>query len=137
MSTVDCFRTQHSQELSVTWTGDGVGTRLDRIYAPAHLLKPASSAHVTNTGSDHDGVCVTLCWSPIQHGRSYWKLNTSVLKLDDYQDKITSVINEWKTLHFPTRSIGWDVLKRRIAAQTRHFADPVLLYSTPRSSWRN
>ncbi len=117
---VDVYRSHHPDKPATTWRQGGVGSRLDRLYVPAHLADHSSTEIACNTLSDHDVVSCVLNWTDMKRGPSYWKLNTSILSQQLYRQRINKILSTWpakKAQHGVLRA--WDLLKKHIAAASR------------------
>ena len=90
---VDTFRHLFPEKREVTWfhycvvggRTSLVGCRLDRVYFSSLLIKNVIDVkHAPCAQSDHDFVlCEFAINDNILIGRSYWKLNNSLLESDD------------------------------------------------------
>jgi len=90
---VDTFRHLFPEKHEVTWfhscvvggRTSFVGCRLDRVYFSSLLIKNVIDVkHAPCAQSDHDFVlCEFAINDNILIGRSYWKLNNSLLESDD------------------------------------------------------
>ena len=105
----DCFRQLYPAGTEYTFHRGALvaQSRLDRVYAPPHLSdRILSVCHKAGT-SDHCRVETVFSITTGQsrrspHGRSFWKLNTSVLDNEDFQvqfrtlyECLTSLIDEY------------------------------------------
>lgn len=75
--------------------------------------------------SDHS--LVSMEWeiqSAFKRGRGFWKLNTSLLRDEHYQDRIKECINEIMVKYSETedKRLLWDVIKCDIRAETISYA---------------
>jgi exonuclease III len=116
LGTCDAWRALHPTTRAVTYMNHAtnVGTRIDRIFAPAHLVDDSEAHTVPFPLSDHDGVALTLHWAPIERGRGYWQLNASLLAHHALQDELASAITSWQHPRYRSHALSWEALKRRL-----------------------
>ncbi|WAR22507.1 YTX2-like protein, partial [Mya arenaria] len=83
----DVYRNKHPNTVKISWCKNGIGCRLDRIYFSLKF-----KGEIIDTGympcplSDHDFVYFKLPLNnDISIGKSYWKLNNSILSDEDFQ----------------------------------------------------
>ena len=117
---LDALRHIHKHKKIYTWSSpDGkIKSRLDRIYVSS---QNNTKIHKTNTltipWTDHKLFSVTILTNSHENkGPNYWKLNTSILKDQDYKNIITSFWDYWikqKSL-FTKLTEWWDVGKNHI-----------------------
>lgn len=98
-----------------TWFGQGVGSRLDRVYFSRGLMGKFSSLFVEPLGvSDHDGVKFTLQGGGQARGGGLWKFNCDLLN-DQF---FVREMREWLEIELEL-SVGseweeWSDLKNRM-----------------------
>jgi len=107
-----------------------IGTRLDRLYVSTSLADKATFSSVPTTLSDHDLISVSIDFSRVQRGRSYWKLNQSTLERDDYKARIRRTIATFAGKATRLGALAaWDALKKHIKVTTKLYcADLNLLH---------
>ena len=73
---------------------------------------------------DHCGITMSVVISGVPRGPSYWKLNNSLLKNDEYKTGIRAVIEKVKKEHQleSNPQYLWDICKIRIREFTLSFA---------------
>lgn len=115
---VDTYRAEFPEGSELTWIGHqgSQGSRIDKFFIPGNL-KTETEIHVFPY-SDHktltcsvksDAQCEDL-------GKSYFKLNTSVLNDDSYKTIIRDLLEDSRTVRdlFDSTPEWWDEVKRRI-----------------------
>ena len=99
-------------------------TRIDRIYASEKLKQRIIQYKIIpNFHSDHDGIQITITWGrQISWGKGIWKMNTSLLDDQEFNNRITGLIQsirinkqggkstdpkmEWENLKYKIKSIA-------------------------------
>ena len=102
----DSFRTLHPNIEEFTFMrASGAKSRLDRFYLPQNLLNSLVEVKHVASLSDHNGVIMkillgglTLGHLPQKNTKTYWKLNTSILKHEEFEENF----KKW-----------WDILVKR------------------------
>ena len=71
---------------------------------------------MTSVKDDHRAVCANYKYGDSRRGARYWKLNSTVLKKDEYQHGKKKVLNETKTLYgnIQSKRLWWEIIKIRI-----------------------
>ena len=101
-----------------TWyaSSGASASRLDRVYVPKSCVTTLTAEIFPY--SDHKILHCSLKFSAknVISGKSYWKLNSSVLQDENYIKLIKDLINDSKTLKLAYDSVSewWDDLKERI-----------------------
>ena len=105
-----------------TWYSPSSSTasRLDRFYVPVSSLSSVDSDFFPYTDHKIVHCSLELTDKGVNPGKSYWKLNNSVLHDDKYLKLIKDLIADSKTLRlaFDKASDWWDDLKERIKKVT-------------------
>ena len=115
---VDSFRYLNPRTKNFTWFGHQAtqASRLDRIFVSPQLLGDCSTEFFPY--SDHKFVHCSLFLDTNsgRHGKSYWKLNNSILSDDYFKQKIENLLIDSRTLRPAFSSTGewWDDVKTRI-----------------------
>ena len=121
LNVIDVWRHHHPTARCTTRRGNvatrhGVrttGSRIDRCYLDRDLVSLARTTHHPSV-SDHDLVHVNVEVPAVTRGRSYWKLNVSLLRRDDFRSDINGIIvSTWSDVRLPP-SARWDLLKTRV-----------------------
>ena len=116
----DSWRELHRLDRTFTWRNktSTIASRLDRFYIPKQL---SSNIDFINCPySDHDLVSATLdiknCVITKNCGKSYWKLNVSILEEDNFIENFIKTYHLWKTLKpaYKNAFHWWESVKRRI-----------------------
>ena len=95
----DTWRKKHPKTHDYTWSSadSTINSRIDRFYL-SNSLEPSflDQTHITNSFSDHKTLSLTLkLKTDSRRGEGYWKLNTSLLKNQEYCSLIENFITEW------------------------------------------
>lgn len=121
----DLWRNIHPNVKSFSWNRpDGrFSSRIDLFGCPSHLVRLAKSSTITSCPySDHDAVVsvVGLTYSDIPTGKSFWKLNTSILCDQDYLEMVEDFWRQWRSRasDYGSRLLWWDHGKTHIRALT-------------------
>jgi exonuclease III len=114
LDTADLFRQLHPSDRNITWRNTTLGSRLDRIFVDRSLLGFTAFQQRSSRHSDHDVLVASIDAPLVRRGKSWWKLNTSVLHHDEYQQLITESINEAKQRTDLTVHDRWDHIKQSI-----------------------
>ena len=105
-----------------TWYSPSSSTasRLDRFYVPVSSLSSVDSDFFPYTDHKIVHCSLELTDKGVNPGKSYWKLNNSVLHDDKYLKLIKDLIADSKTLRlaFDKASDWWDDLNERIKKVT-------------------
>lgn len=118
---VDVWRQLNPAVVATTFRQNGVGTRIDRIFASSSLL-PFCAAHHVNGFADHDGVVCVVKLNPVKRGRGYWKLNCSHLSLSPFSDTIVPILRAWSVLPGDNIAHLYDKFKAAIKVAAISFA---------------
>lgn len=117
---VDSWRVDNPKTKLYTWQNKSgsQASRIDRFYVDAGLSFTCSDFSYFPY-SDHKivtGMLKITTTKKSTAGKSFWKLNTTVLNDKKYQEEICSLISETSTLKmlYPNISEWWDDLKCRI-----------------------
>ncbi len=90
------------------------GSRIDRAYVDDTLLRHADVSHIRHNISDHDLVLVDVHVPAVVRGRSYWKMNVSLLKDDAFYTDVRGIIKSTWLHSTLDPSRRWDLLKHRV-----------------------
>ena len=103
-----------------TWSDGTIESRLDYIFLTKNndlKVKKVYSEIVIDDRigyrlTDHKAVCIEGIVNVLEKGPGYWKLNTSILKSDEYQKKIEYVIKTIKNNYNHLTAITkWELFK--------------------------
>ena len=120
-SLVDTWRLLHDRRKEFTWSRPRpfLARRLDYIFLHESL---SSSITLTNINycvhSDHKKVICHFSVDLFQRGKSYWKLNTSVLRNQEYINFMNSEIEIFLNEDFDDPNERLDLLKIMIKSKT-------------------
>ena len=108
----DIFRKMFPKKKVFSWQCNNVACRLDRFYLISSLSESVSDCnYLPCPFSDHDFVYISFnVGESISVGKSYWKLNNSILKEEDF---IISFRYYWKIISRTDKMalIWWDKMK--------------------------
>ena len=123
---VDVYRKKFPTQTEYTWSSQGVNVRLDRFYISSCLFSSVTDiSHNIYSLSDH--LMVKLNLSSFNHqkfGKSYWKLNVSLLDDPEYIDYMNNFFRN-NLNNIPNGEdilIWWDLLKNEIKSKTISFS---------------
>ena len=117
---LDIWRYLHPQCMQFTWTKlDGsLSSRIDYIGCPYAWISSISSCDILSCPfSDHCAVIRSGFFpASIPQGPGIWKLNTSVLLLEDYGDLVYSFSRQWRSRKSSFASImdWWELGKSKL-----------------------
>lgn len=121
VDTRDVWRKVNPGKRATTWRNARTGSRLDRIYISATLVKEASAdiVHVPVKDLDHDAATCILKYNDVERGKGYWKMNAGVLNQPSYRRDIVHLINDLFG-NCPDHDLAkrWDVFKGRVRTFT-------------------
>jgi len=109
---LDVYRYLYPSVVSTTWHSKTISCRLDRFYV-SHQIKNSIIECITypSGSSDHDFVVLTVKVSDdIQRGKSYWKMNNSILRDEEFHKSFVSFF-QILTEDVDISSEVWDVFK--------------------------
>ena len=115
---IDSFRYLNPRTKHFTWFGHQAtqASRLDRVFVPPKLIENVFAEFFPY--SDHKFVHCFLAieTNASNHGKSYWKLNNSILSDKYFREKVEEVLRDSRTLRPAFSSTGewWDDVKNRI-----------------------
>lgn len=98
--------------------------RLDRIYIKKRDLNLTTSIQIIPAFSDHSAVIMKIIGSKPKYKPPYWKLDTTLLKSEEYQEIITNILNYFEEKsQQPTCDINilWDQLKEEVKIASQRF----------------
>lgn len=127
-SVVDIWRLQHPSEKSFTCANASglISSRLDVIGVPESWASfTQSSSIVPCPFSDHCAVLANITLpAPVEHGPSFWKLNTSLLEDEGYIRLIQNFWARWSTQRndFSSVQVWWDLGKSWIKQLSIQFS---------------
>ena len=108
-----------------TYTKGKYRARLDRAYISESNIQAILQYKIKlTTFSDHDQIQLTLKWGErITWGKGNWKLNTQLLKDEEYNKQIKNNLEIYKlNKQFYHPMEGWDILKRNIKTTSIQYA---------------
>ena len=113
---IDSWRMFHSNEKSYTWKhkSNPILRRIDYVLVNEQCFNQISDIDiVTIPNSDHRGYLCFLESIKTKRGPSYWKLNNSFLKNNDYVEGVNKIIQNCITLEGDPQVL-WDYCKTQI-----------------------
>ena len=86
------------------------GSRIDRVYVTENISKNIIKYKHINVGriSDHRILTFSIK-SKIEIGKSYWKMDTSILKDKKYKEEIKQLLREMENLNEQDAHRWWDI----------------------------
>ena len=114
-------------------------SRLDRFYIPEELIMHVSQVEHISSLSDHCGVVMEIDLNVVassntqkESRKTYWKLNTSILKDEDFLENFEGLWSWLKTLkpNFADAADWWDEVAKP------HIREFCILFSSRRSKRR-
>ena len=127
----DAFRYLHPNQRSFSYITAKASTRIDRIYSNSALTTKITKSTYISTAhfSDHSfrnliSLQTTLPRPDHQHGRTYWKLNDSLLQDTQFGNQIDNTIRALSQK--PLRSLDplkwWEQFKTSLRRSVIHLA---------------
>ena len=132
---VDPFREHHPSKRiwSFIGTGRARNSRIDRIYVDSTATTSISKMNYIQTPFTGHRAFTFIKMGVIEHGKGYYKMNTSILNDTKYQEMIqklaesirnldsTDPIHKWETftLLVKSRSITYSKIKNRVKRKLR------------------
>ena len=118
--TIDSWRLLHPGEKMYTWKRGDISRRLDYILVGEDIVQYLQKASIDSIGfSDHLLTSIVLKFNKFKFGRSYYKMNVSVLQdmeyIDMMKDKIPDIILDNSALDPHLR---WEMTKKEIKELT-------------------
>ena len=117
----DIWKKLNPTKAQNTWTDPSDlshGSRIDYIFSTGYVCDKITKSCDINPAPtpDHDAVIVKLSCSNRERGKGYWKLNTSVLKEEEYVKGIKKVIKQVREEHSNDLNCRqlWDLAKVKI-----------------------
>ena len=119
----DVWRSLHQDKKQYTWHSNSkppIFCRLDFFLISSHLINCTTKCNI-NTGykSDHSIVILSINFNKINRGPGYFKLNNSLILLEDYQTKIRNSIRETAEINLNSNpNTLWEIIKGNIRNET-------------------
>ena len=114
----DAYRTLHPDGQDYTFYRPNCSaSRLDRFYVPPNMLESVKSVTHQASLGDHLYVCMTMIlpnlsknFDPPPSSSPYWKLNTSILKDEDFLENFSKMYSKLqaKISDYPDIADWWD-----------------------------
>ena len=120
-SLVDTWRLLHDRRKEFTWSRPRpfLARRLDYILLHESLSSSITLSNINYcVHSDHKKVICHFSVDLFQRGKSYWKLNTSVLRNQDYINFMNSEIETFLNEDFDDPNERLDLLKVMVKSKT-------------------
>ena len=120
----DIWRAKHPNEREYTFidpSGRGHNSRIDMLLSTEHIYKKVKSCHIVNAPTpDHKAVKAEIILKQNTRGKGYWKLNSSVIKDQEYQELIKDTINKTYTEYKDdiSKCQLWEFLKLRLKEES-------------------
>ena len=92
---VDAFRVFNPSARRYTWHSRGLSSRLDYWFISEELLNVTKNIEIKpGIFSDHSMVIIELGSTCNEHGRGFWKFNSSLLHDDVYVKNIKDIVKK-------------------------------------------
>ena len=124
---IDAIRFQHPDEKIFTriQRSPPILTRIDHWLISSQLANylQSTNAH-PGIKSDHSIISLHLCSSHTQHGRGFWKFNSTLLRDIDYVKSISEKISMLKenTVDMDNKCLRWDYIKTELRGYTLQYS---------------
>ena len=120
---IDTWRRMHGNEKMYTWRRGDISRRLDYILVDYDLNTFLQDTSIESIGfSDHLLVSALIKFNSFKHGRSYYKMNVSILTDYNYvnimRQKIPDIINKYEELN---PHLQWEMTKTEIREFTQKY----------------
>jgi len=126
---IDIWRIQHPDSRQFTWRRRNpypIHCRLDMFLVSDSIQGCIErSSIVPGFRTDHSLIIINCCFSEIDRGPGYWKLNCSLLHDEEYINMIKTVVNECHTQYENiniTPDLLWELLKMEIRRNSIHYS---------------
>lgn len=112
---VDVWKKKNPNSKRGTFHRNKFSSRLDYIFAPAHLLTSISSINIhPEPLSDHCSVFMEASISTPTRGPGFWKFDNQLLTDDTFMEKMTTNIRQSLTEDFDDPNLLWEWTKFKI-----------------------
>ena len=120
---IDTWRQLHQDEKMHTWRRGVIARRLDYILVGEDILQFVQEAAINSIGfSDHLLTSLVLKFNNFKYGKSYYKMNVSVLQDEQYvcmmRMKIPKIIEGNENLN---QHLQWEMTKKEIKEITMKY----------------
>ena len=117
---IDSWRHLHPNEKMYSWRRGNIARRLDYILIGEDIIQYLDNASINSIGfSDHLLTSATLKFNNFKYGKSYYKMNVSILQDKEYvsmmKTKIPKIIIDNKNLD---SHLQWEMTKKEIKELT-------------------
>lgn len=115
-SLMDVYRKCNKKEDGYTWgNSQGLKSRIDYIFLSSNInVKYCKVAPFWS--SDHSMIETSFETSASIFGPGYWKLNISVLKINEFREELIEFYKSWQNMkfYFKTETEWWEEVKRKL-----------------------
>ena len=126
----DAWRVFNDNLKEFTWSrivkGKLIARRLDYILVTDSVINDVTECNITSfPQSDHRGVYIVYKFCDCERGPSYWKLNNSLLKEQEYLHMINKVIETFNlddTQADMSDDMRWEMLKLQMKEETIQYS---------------
>ena len=123
MMLVDIFRQLHPDERKFTWSRKNpkyTASRIDFFLVNYGLVADATANIECAPTTDHDLITLQVKIDNIKRGRSYWKINNSMLKESSFVNTINEVIDEAKfNISCQEPDEAWEIVKTKAIQEAK------------------
>ena len=127
----DTWRTINANTKDYTWskTNPFISRRLDYIFASENIIPQlTNSEHIFVSGTDHKMIYSTFITDNFKRGKSFWKLNTSLLHDKTYVTKMNAHIDNFllnNSFEFEHAAEKFEMLKVMIRSETIEYSNKI------------
>ena len=134
-SLCDTWRTINGQTKEYTWSKSNpfISRRLDFIFASENLIPQVTeSKHIFVSGTDHKMIISNFITDNFKRGKSFWKLNTSLLNDINYLNEMNAHIDNFllnNSYEFENPAEKFEMLKVMIKTETIDYCTKINMYN--------
>ena len=127
----DVYRTLHPESKNFTWSSGRTASvnssarRLDYIFVSESLAPFIKTCSINNFGfSDHRAVTMTLEFAEFKLGKGLYKLNSCLLKDENYKNLIITEIKETEMAYKDLNPhLLWDIIKTNVRELSKQYSN--------------
>ena len=126
---VDPFREQNPNKKiwSFIGTGRAKNSRIDRIYVSSHEMAHMTQMNYVQTSFGGHRILKFLKRGATEHGKGYYKMNTSILKEPQYQELIECLVVDVNNMNSADPILKWQTFTTLVKSRS-------ITYSKQRNS---
>ena len=123
----DIWRVQNPSSKEFTFSSSCSSfSRIDKFYTFRNFRDIFNKPRIDPfSHSDHDRISLTLNFSAPKRGPGIWKLNTSILKEQEFISSINKFISDWEQSQesFPSLIEWWEHGKKTFVTMQKHIQE--------------